>query len=55
MCDDDVIWEADYEDFIYINKDGQRVLDHSRIDKLKSVKVMQSGTSFYLFKFIFEG
>lgn len=38
VCDDDVIWEGDYEDFIHINDTGQRVLDHSRIDLLKPLK-----------------
>eukprot|EP00250_Pteridium_aquilinum_P008826 c18238_g1_i3 orf=675-2492(+) len=38
VCDDDVIWEGDYEDFIHINERGQRVLDHSRIDLLKPMK-----------------
>lgn len=38
VCDDDVVWEGDYEDFIHINDHGQRVLDHSRIDLLKPMK-----------------
>ncbi|KAI5068995.1 hypothetical protein GOP47_0015296 [Adiantum capillus-veneris] len=38
VCDDDVMWEGDYEDFIHINEGGQRVLDHSRIDLLKPMK-----------------
>ena len=39
VCDDDVVWEGDYEDFIHTNAEGKRVLDHSRIDDLKSMKV----------------
>ncbi|MCO5587945.1 hypothetical protein L7F22_041898 [Adiantum nelumboides] len=38
VCDDDVFWEGDYEDFIHINEGGQRVLDHSQIDLLKPMK-----------------
>lgn len=39
VCDGDVVWDGDYEDFIHINRDGQRVLDHSKIDSLKAFKV----------------
>lgn len=39
MCDGDVVWDGDYEDFIHINRQGQRVLDHSKIDSLKAFKV----------------
>ena len=39
MCDGDVVWDGDYEDFISINRQGQRVLDHSKIDSLKAFKV----------------
>lgn len=39
VCDGDVVWDGDYEDFIHINRDGQRVLDHSKIDALKAFKV----------------
>lgn len=41
MCDDDVIWDGDYEDFIRVDKRGQRILDHSQIDLLKPMKVME--------------
>ncbi|KAG0616895.1 hypothetical protein M758_5G149700 [Ceratodon purpureus] len=39
VCDGDVVWDGDYEDFIHINRQGQRVLDHSKIDSLKAFKV----------------
>lgn len=39
VCDGDVVWDGDYMDFIHINRDGQRVLDHSKVDLLKSFKV----------------
>lgn len=39
VCDGDVVWDGDYEDFIHINRAGQRVLDHSKIDSLKAFKV----------------
>lgn len=39
VCDGDVVWDGDYEDFIHINRAGQRVLDHSKIDCLKAFKV----------------
>ncbi|MCO5567820.1 hypothetical protein L7F22_021516 [Adiantum nelumboides] len=38
VCDNDVIWEGDYEDFIRVDKKGQRVLYHSQIDILKPMK-----------------
>lgn len=38
VCDGDVIWDGEYIDFIHINDKGQRVLDHSQIDLLKTVK-----------------
>lgn len=38
VCDDDVIWDGDYEDFIRVDKRGQRILDHSQIDHLKPMK-----------------
>ncbi|XP_024537240.1 uncharacterized protein LOC9649778 [Selaginella moellendorffii] len=36
--DGDVVWDADYVDFIQINDKGLRVLDHSKIDLLKTFK-----------------
>ncbi len=41
MSDGDVVWDGDYLDFIHINRDGHRVLDHSKIDLLKTFKVRQ--------------
>lgn len=38
VCDGDVAWDRDYVDFIHINGKGQRVLDHTKIDLLKSIK-----------------
>ncbi len=49
MADGDVVWDGDYMDFIHINRDGHRVLDHSKIDLLKTFKV---GHFFLLFLFI---
>ncbi|XP_024356354.1 uncharacterized protein [Physcomitrium patens] len=31
VCDDQVIWNADFEDMILINKNNQRVVDHSKL------------------------
>ncbi|CAM6043634.1 unnamed protein product [Sphagnum compactum] len=39
VADGDVVWDGDYMDFIHINRDGHRVLDHSKIDLLKTFKV----------------
>lgn len=39
VCDGDLVWDGDFEDFIHINEDGQRILDHSKIDLLKTFKV----------------
>lgn len=39
------MWDGDFEDFIHINEDGQRILDHSKIDLLKTFKV---GLTLYL-------
>lgn len=39
VCDGDVVWEGDYVEFIHIGDKGQRVLDHSQIDLLKTMKV----------------
>ena len=33
------VCDGDDMDFIHINRDGQRVLDHSKVDLLKSFKV----------------
>lgn len=38
VCDGDVIWDGDYVDFIHINDQGQRVLDHSLIDHMKPLR-----------------
>lgn len=42
VCDNDIVWDGEYEEFIRINKSGQRVLDHSKIDLLKTFKVRYS-------------
>lgn len=44
VCDNDVIWEGDYEDFIRVDKKGQRILDHSQIDRLKPIKAAVRAT-----------
>ncbi|KAI5069404.1 hypothetical protein GOP47_0015705 [Adiantum capillus-veneris] len=44
VCDHDVTWEGDYEDFIRVNKKGQRVLHHSQIDLLKPLKAAAQAT-----------
>ncbi|KAJ7295554.1 hypothetical protein O6H91_14G016400 [Diphasiastrum complanatum] len=47
VYDGDVVWDGDFADFIEINEKGQRVLDHSKLDVLKSSKggVASSETS----------
>ncbi|EFJ22287.1 hypothetical protein SELMODRAFT_2344, partial [Selaginella moellendorffii] len=45
--DGDVVWDADYVDFIQINDKGLRVLDHSKIDLLKTFKASSSPLDFY--------
>lgn len=45
VCDGDVAWDADYIDFIHINKNGHRVLDHSKIDLIKVTKDTKMASS----------
>ncbi|KAI5081936.1 hypothetical protein GOP47_0001679 [Adiantum capillus-veneris] len=44
VCDNDVVWEGDYVDFIHVGDKGQRVLDHSQIDLLKPMKGIRQPT-----------
>ncbi|KAJ7560032.1 hypothetical protein O6H91_04G111300 [Diphasiastrum complanatum] len=39
VCDSDVEWDGDYVDFVETNEKGQRVLNHSKIDLLRTFKV----------------
>ncbi|KAG6548662.1 hypothetical protein Mapa_009816 [Marchantia paleacea] len=43
VCDGDVAWDGDYVDFIHINTEGQRVLDHSKIDEIHVSKETKFG------------
>lgn len=44
VCDGDVAWDADYVDFVHINSEGHRVLDHSKLDLIKMTQVRSSVT-----------
>lgn len=37
VCDEQVIWNAEFEDMILINKKNQRVVDHSKLSSWKSL------------------
>lgn len=39
VCDDHVIWDAEFEDLFLINsKKSKRIVDHSRLSMWRSIK-----------------
>lgn len=39
VYDGDVVWGGDYMDFVSISANGDKVLDHAKVDLLKTFKV----------------
>ena len=39
VCDEQVIWNAEFEDMILINQKNQRVVDHSKLSSWKSLEL----------------
>lgn len=37
VADGDVIWDAEFEDVVLVNKSMQRVIDQSKVSRWKSV------------------
>lgn len=37
VCDEQVIWNAEFEDMILINQKNQRVVDHSKLSSWRSL------------------
>ncbi|CAM6099022.1 unnamed protein product [Calypogeia fissa] len=43
VCDGDVAWDADYIDFVHVDKTGNRVLDHSKLDLIRTTEDTKMG------------
>jgi len=41
VYDDDVIWDAEFEDMVLISQKNKLIIDHSKLSEWRSVQKMQ--------------